>query len=139
MYVQRPDLELALRRALAGTKNIVLSGESGNGKTWLYKRVFSANDVHYETVNLANASLKGGLQEAFHDKVDRRGGETKTQKARSSDFKFQPGHASSSPAACSRRRAPPVSVLIDEASVSPLQTARIFRQRDREILEFPLW
>jgi hypothetical protein len=90
MYVRRPDLELALRRALAGTKNIIISGESGNGKTWLYKSFFSSNNIHYVTINLSNASLKGGLQEAFQDKIDRPGEETNTQKVRSSDFKAQP-------------------------------------------------
>jgi hypothetical protein len=91
MYVQRPDLELALRRALAGTKNIIISGESGNGKTWLYKRVFGSNDVHYDLINLANASLKGGLQDAFKDKVDRLEEETKIERTKSGGIQVQPG------------------------------------------------
>ena len=90
MYVQRPDLELALRQALAGTKNIAISGESGNGKTWLYKRVFSTYDIHYEFINLANASLMGGLQEAFRDKVDRLENETKIGKTKSGGLQVQP-------------------------------------------------
>ena len=39
MYVDRPDLERRLVDALKGDKYVIVHGERGNGKTWLYKRV----------------------------------------------------------------------------------------------------
>jgi AAA domain len=65
MYVDRPDLEQCLVDALKGDKYIVIHGESGNGKTWLYKRVLAREDVYYYVVNLANANLHGSLLGAF--------------------------------------------------------------------------
>lgn len=56
MYIHRPDLEKALRNALLGTMNIIIHGESGTGKSWLYKRVFTNQNVEVMTANLANAS-----------------------------------------------------------------------------------
>lgn len=40
MYVPRARHEAALVRAFQGTKNIIIFGESGCGKSWLYKKSF---------------------------------------------------------------------------------------------------
>jgi hypothetical protein len=61
MYVHRPEIEGALRRALRSAKNIVVHGESGSGKSWLYKRVFEEDQVDYEVVNLGRASGLGSI------------------------------------------------------------------------------
>lgn len=61
MYVSRPDLEKDLMRALSGSKHIVIYGESGGGKTWLYKKHFSDNDIYIAVVNMANASRFGSI------------------------------------------------------------------------------
>lgn len=71
VYVPRPDLEEELQDALSESQHIVIFGESGNGKTWLYRRVFEKNNVHYDVVNLAQASLFGSLQAAFKNQIDR--------------------------------------------------------------------
>jgi hypothetical protein len=69
MYVDRSELEENLIRHAQGTRHLILHGESGNGKTWLYKKVFSDIDVPYLVVNLANASRLGSLQAAIKDKI----------------------------------------------------------------------
>lgn len=69
MYVHRPKLEERLIDAIESSKYIVIHGESGNGKTWLYKRVFSANDIHYDIVNLAQVVVTGSLHLAFSEKL----------------------------------------------------------------------
>jgi ABC-type oligopeptide transport system ATPase subunit len=61
MYIQRPDLENALKRKIRGTQNIIVYGESGCGKSWLYKKVLSELDIPYCAINLANASIQGGI------------------------------------------------------------------------------
>lgn len=69
MYVRRPKLEERLIDAIDANKYIVIHGESGNGKTWLYKRVFNDAGVHYDTVNLSTVINAGSLEEAFRQKL----------------------------------------------------------------------
>ncbi|RZT56972.1 AAA domain-containing protein [Sphingomonas sp. BK036] len=73
MYVHRPKLEERLIDAIDSNKYIVIHGESGNGKTWLYKRVFAANNIHYDVVNLSNALVAGSLDAAFRQKLGEMG------------------------------------------------------------------
>jgi hypothetical protein len=61
MYVDRPLLEQRLVDALKGDKYVIVHGESGNGKTWLYKRVLAREGVGFEVVNLANAVFSGSF------------------------------------------------------------------------------
>lgn len=69
MYVHRPKLEERLIDAIDSSKYIVIHGESGNGKTWLYKRVFSAQGIHYDIINLAQVVVTGSLDAAFREKL----------------------------------------------------------------------
>ena len=73
MYVHRPKLEQRLAEAVDSNKYIVIHGESGNGKTWLYKRVFAANDIHYDVVNLSSVVNTGSLDNAFRQKLGEMG------------------------------------------------------------------
>lgn len=61
MYIDRPNLERAFRRALAGTQHVLLHGESGTGKSWLYKRILHADGAAMLVANLANASRLGSI------------------------------------------------------------------------------
>jgi hypothetical protein len=70
MYVNRGYIEERLVDALKGNKYIVVHGESGNGKTWLYKKVFADLGLEYTVVNLANAKLYGSLSAALEDKLE---------------------------------------------------------------------
>lgn len=60
MYVKRPALEAALLRAVQGSQHILLYGESGNGKSWLYRKVLDS-DVFCVAANCANAARRGSL------------------------------------------------------------------------------
>lgn len=55
-YVPRLDLERALLRSIRGSMHSLLFGESGNGKSWLYKKVLEQNLIPYRVANCANAS-----------------------------------------------------------------------------------
>lgn len=64
IYVPRHDLEQRLLRSINGSMHSLLFGESGNGKSWLYKKVLEQEGIHYRTANCANASrLKSLTQE----------------------------------------------------------------------------
>jgi hypothetical protein len=69
MYVTRPRLEERLSEALKSTKYIVIHGESGNGKTWLYRKVCKGQRVYAETLNLGAAAARGSLSAAFEEKL----------------------------------------------------------------------
>jgi ABC-type dipeptide/oligopeptide/nickel transport system ATPase component len=71
MYISRTQLEKALIRAIDGGRNIVIHGESGCGKSWLFKRVFQKNKVPYLTVNMANALRLGDLNKALEDRFSK--------------------------------------------------------------------
>lgn len=60
MYVRRPELERALIRAIDGSQHVLLCGESGNGKSWLYKSVLEGG-VGFVAANCANADRLGSL------------------------------------------------------------------------------
>jgi len=60
-YIPRLALESALIRSISGSLHSVLFGESGNGKSWLYKKVLDQHGYHYKVANCGNASRLGGL------------------------------------------------------------------------------
>jgi ABC-type dipeptide/oligopeptide/nickel transport system ATPase component len=51
IYVHRPDLEKALESALNGPLHIVIFGESGSGKSWLYKKILKQRKANFVVVN----------------------------------------------------------------------------------------
>lgn len=62
MYVSRAGLEETLERAIRQPKHIVIHGESGCGKSWLYKKVFAKSGVRHCTVNLGGIHSAGSLR-----------------------------------------------------------------------------
>ncbi len=68
-YVERPALENRLKDALGGQKYIIIHGESGNGKTWLYKKVLKQLRIPFHVVNLGNASAAGSIEALFEQKL----------------------------------------------------------------------
>ena len=60
-YVPRLDLETELLRSVRGSMHSLLFGESGNGKSWLYKKVLEENRLKYYVANCANALRLGSL------------------------------------------------------------------------------
>ena len=71
MYVARPELEERLKQALRGTQHIVIHGESGTGKSWLYKKVLRDLGATLVMANLANASRLGSITAEIKNNVDR--------------------------------------------------------------------
>jgi hypothetical protein len=65
MYITRPHLEKTLKRAIDGTYHIIVHGDSGSGKSWLYKNVLKEIDCEYITINLPNASSNQSISETF--------------------------------------------------------------------------
>lgn len=78
MYVNRPDLEERLRESLNGTQHVIIHGESGTGKSWLYKKVLNDIQAVVLQVNLANASRFGGIAAEMKNNLDRLGLATQT-------------------------------------------------------------
>jgi hypothetical protein len=73
MYVSRPTLEKSLQNALRGNLHIVIHGESGTGKSWLYKQNFANAGVSFMVANLANASRLGSIAAELMNLIDREG------------------------------------------------------------------
>lgn len=71
MYVSRPDHETELQSALLGYRHIILCGESGCGKSWLYKKAFKELGVFYDVANLANAVRLRSIQAEIENVVKR--------------------------------------------------------------------
>lgn len=70
-YVKREEIIKELERAFNGSKNIIIHGESGTGKSWLYKKYFSDKKITYLTANLANASRLGSLNKELENVFER--------------------------------------------------------------------
>ncbi len=90
-YAERPTLEARLRRALNGHKYILLYGESGNGKTWLYKRVFQDAKVPFEVINLAKMHNEGSLNAVLSAKVGDLGAKVIASEKKEFDAGIRPG------------------------------------------------
>jgi len=56
IYVDRQALETELQRALNGSLHPIVFGESGNGKSWLYKKVLADMKAEVFSANCANAT-----------------------------------------------------------------------------------
>lgn len=61
MYVDRPKLEKNLLRSLEKQTHTLIFGESGNGKSWLYKKVLKSAGIKYIVANCANASRQNSI------------------------------------------------------------------------------
>lgn len=61
VYVKRASLEKAIKRTLEGSLHGLIYGESGSGKSWLYKKIVQDTNVHCVIANCANASRLGSL------------------------------------------------------------------------------
>ena len=71
MYVNRPGLEAALKRGLRRGMHLLIYGESGSGKTWVYKRVLKDLGVEVYIANLANASRLKSINAEFLNLINR--------------------------------------------------------------------
>jgi len=78
MYVERPALEKVLHRSVMGSMHSFLFGESGNGKSWMYKKVFHEHKVNHIVANCANASRKQSITEEIYSACIKPGNSTKT-------------------------------------------------------------
>lgn len=77
MYVDRAQHERNLYRSVSGSMHSFLCGESGSGKSWLYKKVFQEKGNNYIAINAANASRKGSITQELFDKCFNGGKEEK--------------------------------------------------------------
>lgn len=90
-YAERVTLETRLRRSLNGHKYIILCGESGNGKTWLYKNVFQKANLNYYIVNLAKMHNEGSLNNVLLLKLGELGTSIVATEKRELDVSIKPG------------------------------------------------
>lgn len=65
MYIHRKELEMELKRKINGFKHIIIYGESGCGKSWLYKKILSDEKMGYSMINLANVKRFGSITNVF--------------------------------------------------------------------------
>ncbi|MBL7011395.1 MAG: AAA family ATPase [Kiritimatiellales bacterium] len=70
MYITRPELEKRFKSAVLGSKQIILHGESGTGKSWLYKKVFADQSIAYITVNMAKVASRGSIDAVISSVAD---------------------------------------------------------------------
>jgi Cdc6-like AAA superfamily ATPase len=72
IYVDRKKLETELCRALNGSLHPIVYGESGSGKSWLYKKVLADMNAEVLSVNCANATplRLGSLTEEIRSVVN---------------------------------------------------------------------
>lgn len=66
MYIHRGRHEKILLRWLEGSMHGFIFGESGNGKTWLYKNVFTEQRVNYRVANCTLSESKGSLRNEIY-------------------------------------------------------------------------
>lgn len=78
MYIERISLEKELIRSIRGSMHSFLFGESGNGKSWLYKKVFAEKNIDFVVANCASASMKKSIVDEIYDVCVENGTSKKT-------------------------------------------------------------
>jgi hypothetical protein len=71
IYISRKSTEDNLLSSIQETKHLILHGDSGTGKSWLYKKVFKDNHIVYMIANLANASRYDSIDREFESILNR--------------------------------------------------------------------
>lgn len=64
MFIDRPQMK-SLEKAFRGPYHIIIHGQSGCGKTWLYKKFFKDSRIPYVTINLNDASRFGSIEGCY--------------------------------------------------------------------------
>lgn len=90
-YAKRPNLEEKLKSALKGHKFIIIHGESGNGKTWLYKKVFAETNTPFYVINLARMNIEGNLTAVLLSKLGEFGYTSQVKETQEVDGGIKPG------------------------------------------------
>lgn len=85
IYVPRHDLEQRLLRSIRGSMHSLLFGESGNGKSWLYKKVLEQEGIPFKTANCANASRLKSITQELVNAITPTGSSVKTSYSESKD------------------------------------------------------
>ncbi|SHH37986.1 AAA domain-containing protein [Cognatiyoonia sediminum] len=62
MYVDRPEYERELKYALRSGYHLIVYGDSGCGKSWLYKKTFDNEGVDYATLDLNNCKTPDDVE-----------------------------------------------------------------------------
>lgn len=90
MYIERPELEKHLLRSIRGSMHSFLFGESGNGKSWLYKKVLTERKIINVVVNCANASRRNSITEEIFSvsTIDEYGMRTSSSKSSQKGFDY---------------------------------------------------
>ena len=88
-YVERKTHLKSLEDGFKGSKHMFLHGDSGTGKSWLYKDFFSKNKIVHLTANLSNASRLGTISDEFENTVNRELNEQKTGYSISKEHSLQ--------------------------------------------------
>jgi len=70
MYVHRPELERELKRAIRSGYHLVIFGDSGCGKSWLYKKVFDDERVVFSCIDLNDAHTADDVDLIMLDAID---------------------------------------------------------------------
>ena len=68
-YIARPVLEKELKRSLEGSLHSLIYGNSGTGKSWLYKRVLGEMNAQCAIANCANAERFGSVTDEIVNTV----------------------------------------------------------------------
>jgi hypothetical protein len=69
MYIRRPDHEQELARAVEGSLHSLICGESGSGKSWLYRHVAKKRGWRLFYANSGNAARKRSISRAIAESV----------------------------------------------------------------------
>lgn len=93
MYVPRVRLESALVDSLQGSMHTLIFGESGNGKSWLYKKVLDQENLPYAVANCGSASRKKSLTEEIRSVLIADGTAHKTGYSETKDAGISAGFA----------------------------------------------
>lgn len=90
-YAERLNLQNRLKRALRGHKYIIIHGESGNGKTWLYKKVLQDDGIPFEIINLAKMHTEGSFDGVILSKLGEIGTDVPSGTKKEFDLAARPG------------------------------------------------
>lgn len=91
MYIDRPHHERELKRSVEGSRHTLVAGESGSGKSWLYRHVATKESWHIFYANAANAARTKSLTKAIAEAIFPKGAKELKEYSQTLESKIELG------------------------------------------------
>ncbi|MEO9518482.1 MAG: hypothetical protein ABJH45_21460 [Paracoccaceae bacterium] len=90
MYINRPEHEYSLRTAVRTGYNVVIFGDSGCGKSWLYKKIFRDDNIYFSVIDFRDCKSEDDVDLQILELISSFEAWEETEKIEKKSAEFKP-------------------------------------------------